>query len=175
MQKGVVRKRKTQALSEYGRQLKEKQTLRNEYNLREHAFRAYVQKTLQGARLKGSAPEMFMRLLETRLDNLVYRAGFAATRAKARQMVSHGHFLVNEKPMNIPSYGVRANDRVAVKNSSLASPLFADIQNIWKKFQAPVWIELDKEHTAVKVLSLPAMHEVEIGADIPLIFDFYSR
>lgn len=175
MQKGVVRKRKTQALSEYGRQLAEKQTLRREYNLKEHAFRAYVEKTLSGMRLKGSAPETFTRLLETRLDNMVYRAGFAATRAKARQMVSHGHFLCNGKPLNIASYAVRKGDVISVKHSSASSPLFKDVQNVWKKFQAPSWLELDKEHMSVQVVALPTLQESALGVDIPLIFDFYSR
>lgn len=175
MQKGVVRKRKTPALSEYGRQLKEKQTLRNEYNLRERRFRRYVDETLSDMRLKGSAPDAFVQSLETRLDNVIYRAGFATTRAKARQMVSHGHFLRNGKPMNIPSYAVRKGDTMSVKPSSVSSTLFKDMQNVWKKFQAPSWLELDKERMSLKILSLPTLQDVAVGADIPLIFDFYSR
>lgn len=175
MQKGVVRKRKTPALSEYGRQLKEKQTLRNEYNLRERRFRRYVDETLSQTRLKGSAPDAFVKQLETRLDNVMYRAGFAATRAKARQMVSHGHFLCNGKPMNIPSYAVRKGDVFSVKPSSAPRTLFKDLQNVWKKFQAPSWLELDKERMSVKILSFPTLQDAQVAADIPLIFDFYSR
>ncbi|HEX9722156.1 MAG TPA: 30S ribosomal protein S4 [Candidatus Paceibacterota bacterium] len=174
MQKGVVRKRRTPPLSEYGRQLQEKQELKGQYNLRERQFKQYVVQTLgKGAGL--NAAELLMQQLEKRLDSTVYRMGVAATRKQAKQMVSHGHFLVNGRSVNIPSYMVRREDVISLKPQHAQKTIFQNAKLTLKKYTAPTWLQLDKEKIEAKVLGVPSFDEVAPTVEIPLIFEFYSR
>ena len=175
MQKGVLRKRKPRPLSEYGRQLREKQELKEQYNLRERQFAKYIKKVLSKAKGAESSPELLMRELETRLDNVVYRMGLAQTRNQSRQMVSHGHFLVNGRPSDIPSYHVKIGDVIAIHPSSLSTVLFSNAQKALKKYEAPTWLELDKEKLEAKIVSEPSLKEVAPNVELSLIFEFYSR
>jgi len=118
MQKGIMRKRRPAPLSEYGRQLKEKQDLKAQYNLREKQFKNYVKEVL-GKRAHGDSPELFLQKLERRLDNVVFRSGLASTRKQARQMVSHGHFLVNKRKVDVPSFEVKKGDVISLRPASL--------------------------------------------------------
>jgi small subunit ribosomal protein S4 len=174
MQKGVVRKRRAAPLSEYGRQLREKQTLKAEYNLRERQFAKYVATTLaKGAGTNAS--EALLQQLERRLDNVVYRMGLAETRKQARQMVSHRHFLVNGKAVNIPSYGTKKDDVVKLRPQSVEKKIFQNAKLALKKYTAPSWLKLDKEQIEAKVLGSPSEEEVAPDVELPLIFEFYSR
>lgn len=176
MQKGVVRKRAPAPLSEYGRQLKEKQTLKMQYALRERQFRNYVKKALSlGRKGSGNALELLMRTLERRLDNVVFRMGMAQTRAQARQLVTHGHFVVKGKPIDVPSYQVELEDVVSVRPSSLKKELFKNIQLGLKKYQPPAWLELNSEKMEAKMLREPTLEEASATVELPLIFEFYSR
>ena len=175
MQKGIVRKRRGQTkLSEYGKQLQEKQTLRREYNLKEGQFRNYIKAALKEER-GGTAVEVFLQKLERRLDNVAYRAGLAQTRAQARQMVSHGHFLVNGRKVTVPSLQVRRGDTISVRPSSLDSTLLKNAKLQVKKYETPSWIQLDKETLAISIIGVPLSQELALTVDIPLIFAFYSR
>lgn len=175
MQKGVLRKRKPRPLSEYGRQLREKQELKEQYNLRERQFSKYVKQVLSKAKGTGSSPELLMRELETRLDNVVYRMGLAQTRNQSRQMVSHGHFLVNGRPSDIPSHRLKTGDVVTVHPSSLGTALFKNAQTILKKYEAPKWLKLDKDKLEAELVGEPTLEEIAPNVELSLVFEFYSR
>lgn len=174
MQKGVIRKRRPSPLSEYGRQLREKQHLKTEYNLQERQLKRYVKEALARQR-GGNAGEKLLARIERRLDNIVFRMGMAQTRPQARQLVAHGHFLVNGRPVTIPSYEVRKDDRISLHPSSLGKPFFKNIQLRLKKYEPPSWLALDKENMEAKILREPTMGDFSLGIEIPLIFEFYSR
>jgi len=176
MQKGVLRKRPPSQLSEYGRQLKEKQELKKHYDLREYQLRAYVGSAfshLQGR--SQNAVETFVQNLETRLDSFVFRMGMAETRKQARQLVSHGHFLVNGKKVNIASYNVRKGNVVQARPSSLEREYFKQARLRLKKYETPSWISLDKEKMEASMIELPSVAEANLGLELPLIFEYYSR
>ena len=174
MQKGVVRKRRTPPLSEYGKQLHEKQELKAQYNLRERQFQNYVEKTLEEQR-GGNAEEQLMRQLERRLDNVVFRMGLADTRKQARQLVSHGHIQVNEKSVRVPSYQTKLREKVRVRPNSQALAFFKNRKLLLKKYEAPSWIALDKELMEAEVKGAPGLAEINPTVQIPLVFEFYSR
>ncbi|MDP2734861.1 MAG: 30S ribosomal protein S4 [bacterium] len=174
MQKGVVRKRRPTPLSEYGRQLQEKQDLKLQYNLREKQLKNYVKGALSKAG-QGDSTQLLLESLERRLDNVVFRAGFAPTRKQARQMVTHGHFLVNTRKVDVPSFQVKKGDAVAVRPSSKERPLFKSVVLGLKKYEAPAWLSLNKEAMEVSVQQFPTFKEAAPSVEIPLIFEFYSR
>ncbi|MDP2641044.1 MAG: 30S ribosomal protein S4 [Candidatus Yanofskybacteria bacterium] len=175
MQKGVVRKRGGGKLSEYGKQLREKQELRSQYNLRERQFKRYMQEALQLATKGGTAAELFLQRLERRLDNVVYRAGFAQTRNQARQMVSHRHFLVNGKPLTIPSYQVQKGDVIQAHPSSEKTILMQNVKLALKKHEAPTWMILDPEAMSITIKGEPTLEEISPSVEISLILEYYSR
>lgn len=172
MQKGVLRKRNPRPLSEYGRQLSEKQSLKAQYNLRERQFARYVADALAKT---GSSPELFIQALETRLDNVVFRMGLAQSRAQARQLVSHGHVTLNSRPMDIPSHRVKVGDVVAVHPSSVSSTYITQLKPSMKKYEAPSWLKLNKESLSATVAQLPTLQEASPSAEISLVFEYYSR
>ena len=178
---GIKGKRRVQSLSEYGKELREKQKLKNWYNLSEHQLRKYVKESLAikrgGASLddeKNSAV-VLVRKIETRLDNVVFRLGFASSRAQARQIVSYSHFLVNKKSVNIPAFHLKKDDIVSVKPGSSKNKFFQALIPILKKKQPPSWLELDKEKLKGKVIRLPSLEEVAPPVEISAIFEYYSR
>jgi len=174
MQKGVVRKRRPTPQSEYGRQLREKQDLKVLYSLREKQMKNYVKAALSGA-ARGDSTELLMRKLETRLDSTVFRGGFAATRRQAKQMVSHGHFLVNNRKVDVPSFEVKKGDVISVKPSAKERVLFKNALLGLKKYEAPSWLSLNKETMEVTVQQMPSSKETAPTVELPLIFEFYSR
>jgi small subunit ribosomal protein S4 len=176
MQKAVVRKRRPTPLSEYGRQLSQKQELRNQYNLKERQFARYVKETL-GKKIKGdvTTAQVFIERLEQRLDNIIFRAGIADTRSQARQMVSHGHFMVNAKRTRIPSYETHMGDVISVVPSALSRTLFKNILLKIKKHNAPAWLEVNKETLEIKRKGVPSLQDLGLSVEVPLIFEFYSR
>lgn len=170
-QHGQKQKRK-RAPSEFGVRLKEKQHLRSIYGLREVQFRKYF--TL-ASRKKGVTGEELLKILESRLDNAVYRAGFAASRSIARQMVSHGHIDVNGRRVSIPSYSVKKNDMVAVRPNSGKKAIFKGLEVRLKKYEPPTWLSLDKEKMACKVLRAPAGEDAGFSGNLQWIVEYYSR
>ena len=175
MQKAVVRKRRPTPLSEYGRQLAQKQELKHQYNLKERQFAKYVKETLSQKSGKGTSAEVFVTKLEQRLDNVIFRAGLAGSRTEARQMVSHGHFLVSGKRTKVPSYETRIGDVVTVRPASLQTTLFKNIALKIKKHTPPSWLELNKETLEIKRKGMPSLQELGLAVEVPLIFEFYSR
>jgi len=169
-----VKKRKFRQ-TEYSKQLAEKQKLKISYNLSEEQFKKYVNQVLKKrGRVEDEAEELIKKL-EKRLDNVIYRLGIANSRKQARQLVSHGFFLVNEKPINIPSYEVRQNDVITLKKEKLQKNFFKEISAILKKKTFPSWLKFDKEKYEAKVIAEPSLKEMAPSAEISAIFEYYSR
>lgn len=172
---GPQKKRKGGAPSEYKKSLEEKQTLKKWYGLGERQFKRYVKETLEKMGKVDDVSAELIRKLEKRLDNTVFRLGFAKSRPQARQMVVHGYFLVNGKPVNIPSYQVKKGDVVAIKENKKQKGLLRDLANELKRKEIPAWLVVDKEKFSGKANGEPSLDEVKPPAEISLIFEFYSR
>ena len=145
------------------------------YGLSEKQFKAYVQKALEKMGKVENISAELIKELEKRLDNVIFRLGFAESRPGARQMVSHGYFIVNGKPVNIPSYNVKKGDVISVKESKKKKPIFKDMIDTLKRKEAPVWLTLNKDKMEAKSIGDPDLLEVNPPAEISLIFEFYSR
>lgn len=159
-------------LSVFGKQLREKQKAKRLYGIMEKQFRNYFD---HATRMAGNTAENLPRLLETRLDNVVYRLGFAKTRPQARQMVSHAMFNVNGKKLNIPSYQVKIDDEITIRDNKLAKGPFSDLDERLKHQIVPSWLHLDMSTKVGRVVSVPAGEELKEIYDPKLIVEFYSR
>ncbi|MGE5577665.1 MAG: 30S ribosomal protein S4 [Syntrophothermus sp.] len=159
-------------VSEYGIQLREKQKLRRIYGLLETQTENYFE---EAARKKGVTGENLLQLLETRLDNVVFRLGFAMSRAEARQLVRHGHFTVNGKKVNIPSYLLRVGDVVAIREASRKSPRIEAILASTGQKSIPAWLSINREGTEGTVVSLPTREQIDVPIQEHLIVEYYSR
>lgn len=166
---GAKRKR---AGSEFSTQLQEKQKVKRSYGLRETQFRKYFE---MASKKKAVTSSALAQILETRLDNAVFRLGFAESRSQARQTVGHGHFTVNGKRVDIPSYQVKTGDIIAVRSQSAPKALFNDLRTAIKKYEPPAWLSLDKDQLKGEVKRMPASEEIEIPFDLQLITEFYSK
>jgi len=156
--------------SEYLLQLREKQKARRTYGLLEKQFRTYYEKA---SRRTGNTGENLLRMLETRLDNVVYRLGFAGSRAQARQLVRHGHFNVNGRRVNIPSFGVRPDDTITLRQGSPVEALVRDATDLTASV-AP-WLQADHEGLTGKVLKWPEREEIDTPVQESLIVELYSK
>ncbi|MCK9251618.1 MAG: 30S ribosomal protein S4 [Clostridiales bacterium] len=155
-------------VSEYGTQLREKQKTKRFYGVLEKQFHNTFEKA---SRMKGKSGENLLQMLELRLDNIVYRIGLASSRAEARQLVTHGHFTVNGKKVNIPSYITKANDVITVRESSRKSPKFQDLANR----SVPAWLSFNADALSGTVVQLPARADVDIEVKETLIVELYSK
>jgi len=158
--------------SEYGLQLTEKQKVKFVYGILEKQFRMYYEKA---ERMNGNTGEILLSLIERRLDNVVYRLGFAATRREARQLVNHGHYTVNGKRVNIPSYLVSAGDVIAVSEKSCSTTRFKMLKENDKFVAAPKWLDRDKNNLQGKVVALPARDDIDFEISENLIVELYSK
>ncbi len=156
----------------YGIQLREKQKAKNTYGLMERQFGNYFSKA---TRQVGNTGEFLVQMLEMRLDNVIYRLGFAKSRALARQIAGHGHIRVNGKKVTIPSYQVKVGDVITLSGRIAKSKLFADETARLEKYQAPKWLHLDAAAMTGKVLTKPQGEELKQSFDPKLIVEFYSR
>ena len=172
---GKKGKRRPRPLSEYGKELREKQKLRNWYNLRERQFRNYVKEVLSKKSRVEDAPSRLIRTLERRLDNVVFRLGFAASRPKARQLVSHRHIMVNDRVVNISSRLVKKGDKIKIKPTSVKKPLFQHLSRVLKKHTVPSWLSLNIEKLEGEVKGLPKVEEALPPVKMSAIFELYSR
>jgi small subunit ribosomal protein S4 len=157
-------------LSQYGIRLREKQKAKRIYGLREEQFRRYVE---WAKRVKGVTGDFLLELLERRLDNVVYRAGLATSRDQARQLVTHGHFLVNDRPVNIPSFLVRPGDVITLRPNSLQKPGIKALLETKARGTVPAWLE--RADGRVQVLDRPKIDQLEHKLNMQLIIEFYSR
>ena len=166
-QHGNDRRRK---LNEYGIQLQEKQKVRTMYGLNEKQFKKVFERA---SKMSGIAGENLLMLLESRIDNMVYRLGFARTRRGARQLVNHGHVLVNGKKVNIPSYTLKVGDVISIKETSLTHPAILDALEAISS--TPAWVEVDKKKLSGKFVRLPERSELNPEINEQLIVEFYNR
>ena len=165
-------KRSNRKMSEYGLQLREKQKAKFIYGVLEKPFRNYFEKA---QRMNGMTGDNLMILLESRLDNVVFRMGFARTRREARQIVDHKHVLVNGKQVNIPSYLIKAGDTVEIKETKKSSPRYKEIVEVTGGRMVPDWLEVDQENLKGQVKELPAREAIDVPVDEMLIVELYSK
>jgi small subunit ribosomal protein S4 len=158
--------------SDYGLQLREKQKARRVYGVFERQFRRYFK---EAVRQKGLTGENLLILLETRLDNVVHRLGLASSRPQARQLVSHGHFEVNGRKTNVPSFLVSAGDTIAVRDNSKKKTFFKDLAQTLDGARVPDWLSLDKNNLSGQVLSEPTRDHIDVTLNEQLIVEHYSR
>lgn len=165
-------RRTNRKMSEYGSQLREKQKAKFIYGVLEKPFRNYFEKA---SRMKGQVGENLMILLESRLDNVIFRLGFARTRREARQVVGHRHVLVNGKIVNIPSYLVKAGDTVEIKERAKSSERYKETLEMTAGRIVPAWLESDKENLKAVVKALPSRGEIDVPVDELQIVELYSK
>jgi small subunit ribosomal protein S4 len=161
-----------QKISEYGRQLREKQKMRRYYGVHEQQFENYFR---EAARVPGQTGKTFLQLLERRLDNVVYRLNLAGSRAQARQLVTHRHFRVNGRIVNIPSYIVKAGDQIAIGERSKQSLVFQSNAEVARNRRAPEWLDFNEQELSAKVTALPSREQIDTPVDEQLIVEYYSR
>ncbi len=162
-------KKHRSTLSEFGIQMKEKQKIKNIYGVSEKQFSTYVKNSE-----KSDSPSLAIYIsLESRLDNVVFRMGLAKSRALSRQVVSHGHILVNGRRINIASYRVRIGDMISIREGSKTTKLFAEISQKLKDFSAPNWMTFDSVKVEAKIISTPK--EIESGFDLSKVLEFYNK
>jgi small subunit ribosomal protein S4 len=159
-------------MSEYGIQLREKAKVRRFYGVLEGQFSEYFE---MASRRKGITGENLLQILETRLDNVVYRLGLGTSRPESRQLVTHGHFTVNGKRVNIPSFLVKVGDVIAVADKSKSSPKVKAIRDIAGGKVVPKWLEMDDENLVGKVSALPAREDIDLPIKEHLIVELYSK
>lgn len=159
-------------VSEYGIQLREKQKTRRIYGILEKPFRNYFEKA---ERQPGVTGENLLRLLERRLDNVVYRIGLGSSRVEARQLVRHGHFAVNGHKVNIPSYQIQVGDEITVRDKSKDSPRVKELVERSADRTHPAWLEYDAQEVKARVLALPSRDQIDAPVQEHLIIELYSR
>lgn len=159
-------------LSEYGIQLREKQKARRFYGVLEGQFRKYFD---MAAKRKGVTGENLLKILESRMDNVVYRLGLGSSRAEARQLVRHGHFTVNGNKVDIPSYLMKPDDVIAIKDSSKSLSKFKELAEAAESKNQPEWLEFDKENLIGRVIRLPERDEIDLPIQEHLIVELYSK
>ena len=165
-------KRANRKMSEYGLQLREKQKAKFIYGVLEKPFRNYYKKA---KRMSGMTGENLMVLLESRLDNVVFRMGFARTRREARQIVDHKHVLVNGKQVNIPSYMIKAGDVIEIKEDKKSSTRYKEIVEVTGGRLVPEWLDVDVENLKGTVKELPTREAIDVPVDEMLIVELYSK
>jgi small subunit ribosomal protein S4 len=168
-QHGKARRAK---LAGYGLQLREKQKVKRIYGVLENQFRRYFE---TAERTRGITGETLLQLLERRLDNVCYRLGLSTSRAQARQLVRHGHFQVNGKKVDIPSFSVRAGDVVSVRAGSVKNPAIVHAMEEVKGRGIPEWLQFDADKTAGRVVSLPTREQINLPVQEQLIVELYSK
>ena len=172
---GQKGKRRKGPPSEFGKESREKQKLKILYNLGEKQFKNYVKKVLAKRGKVEDLSAFLIKILESRLDNVIFRLGFAKSRVQARQLVSHNFFLVNGKPVNIPSYRLKKGDVIIVKPQKTKKVILQNLKDLLKKYKTPSWIEIDIGKLEGKVIGEPILEEVAPPVEIPVIFEYYSR
>jgi small subunit ribosomal protein S4 len=171
-QHGRTGSRGSDRASDYARQLRAKQKARRVYGIFERQFRRFYSVAL---RRRGLTGLNLLQILETRLDNVVYRMGYAANRAQARELVTHGHFMVNDRRTDVPSMLLHPGDQVVVREGSRASTYFKELRDIADTRNAPTWLERDLKNLSGRVLRLPERAEVDGNLNEQLIVEYYSR
>ena len=171
-QHGRTRQGRTQRESDYGRQLRAKQRARRVYGILERQFRRYFSVAL---RTRGLTGLNLLQTLEMRMDNAVFRMGFAESRAQARQLVNHGHFKLNDRRADIPSMFVKPGDTISVGETSLKLPFFKELPDLAEKRVCAIWMDRDLKNLSGRMLRLPERSEIDGSLNEQLIVEYYSR
>jgi small subunit ribosomal protein S4 len=158
-------------LSSYGTHMREKQKVRFIYGVTERQLSNYMKKALKK---RGDTGETFLQQLERRFDNVVYRLGLARSRAEGRRLISHGHFMISDKTVTIPSRLLKENEEIMIKPKSLTNKYFLDIIKSQEKSQPPSWLAFDRESLKAKIIHLPIAKELDLGIETQLIVEYYS-
>lgn len=169
---GIHGKSRRRQLSEYGRQLAEKQKVRLTYGISEKQFKNYFNEI---NKQKGNKGELLLVKLENRLDNAIFRLGWSNSRRLARQLISHGHILVNGHKVDIASYQIQKNDVIQIKAKSKELEHFKNVKTLIKKYESPTWLLLDKEQLEGKVIDYPRIDDTVQAGEMGMIIEFYSR
>ena len=170
---GVHGQKRQKKKTEFGMQLASKQKIRFSYGLMEKQFSKYITQALKN---KKETEGSIIRSLENRLDNVVYRLGYAKSRGQARQLVNHGHFMVNGRPVNIPSFKVTKGDKIELKERSFNNAYFNNVKTEIKKYAEPQWLRIDKEKLTGEVIGVPTLEDSGINhEDLYTTIEFYSR
>ena len=164
--------KKPKAKSDFGNRLNEKQKARMVYGVNERQFSNYVKKAIA---TKGNSTDLLLRALESRLDNVAFRIGLANTRLFGRQMVSHGHILVNGTKITIPSFSVSLGDKITLRNGSKAKPIFAKLGERLTITTAPAWVKADLAKQEWEIVGAPKLTQTDVLFDVASVFEFYSR
>lgn len=159
-------------LSDFGTQLTEKQKAKKYYGVSEKQFRLTFEKA---AKKQGDAGKNFLKLLESRLDNVIFKAGFATSRAQARQLVNHGHFTVNDRKTDIPSFSVKLGQVIKIRKSSQKSPYFRNANEKIAKAERPSWINFNNTEMAAKILHEPKDEDLPQSINVHMIIEYYSK
>lgn len=159
-------------VSSYGLQLREKQKVKRMYRILEAQFLGYFERA---AKTKGNTAELFLQSLETRLDNVVYRLGFAQSRDQARQFVNHGHIFVDGEKVSIPSYAMKPGQAVSIKPSSASLKHFEEVQKADGRQKLPSWLQVDQKELQGTMVHIPSEQELSQGLQMQLIVEYYSR
>lgn len=169
---GMHGKNRRRPLSEFGVQLLEKQKLRFTYGISEKQLRKYFDNLKHSKKITGNA---LLGKIEQRLDNVIFRSGFAKSRSISRQLVSHGHFLVNNKRTNVPSYQVEIGDVIIIKPQSRPKQIFFGLNDRLKKYEIPYWLQIDKKNLEIKIKNRIEDNDLPRNFNINSIIAFYSR
>lgn len=169
---GFQAKRRGRSLSEYGRQLTEKQKLKAIYGISEEQLRHYFKKAILDKTQAGPADALLV-ILENRLDSIIFNGGWTTSRRAARQMVTHGRILVNKRSVNVPSQQVKPGDVLTIKKPT--RDFIKEVGQRLKSRQSPSWLSLDKDTLSVKVLKKPLIEEIDISVQMPLIIEYFSH
>lgn len=172
---GNKSKKRSSAFSEFAKELKEKQKIKNWYYLNESQFEKYVKEVLKGGSKSENVAKDLIVKLESRLDNAIFRLGFASSRAQARQLVTHGHFKVNGRKTDIPSRTLKIKDKISVREESKKKSVFKEIEAVLKNHKEPSWLKFDKKKLEAEVASHPQLEEVELPGELSTVFEYYSR
>lgn len=172
---GQKAKKRRAALTEFGREMREKQKVKKWYNVSESQFKQYVFEVMEN---RGSGVDVASQLiakLESRLDNIIFRLGWAKSRGQARLLVTHGHFLVNGRKVDIPSYRIKVGDVISVREGSRGKEALKNLSENMKKYSLPKWLSFDASKIEGKIMRLPTPEDVQLPSEISTIFEHYSR
>ncbi|KUK50002.1 MAG: 30S ribosomal protein S4 [Parcubacteria bacterium 33_209] len=172
---GQKAKKRRSNLTEYGREIKEKQKLKKWYNVSEMQFKKYVYEVMENKSSEVDVASQLIGKLESRLDNIVFRLGWAKSRAQSRLLVTHGHFLVNGKRIDIPSYRVSIGDVISIREGSKETEILKTLPETMKKYQVPQWLAYNSEKIEGKLSRFPLPEDVQLPSEVSTIFEHYSR
>lgn len=172
---GQKAKKRRSNLTEYGREIREKQKVKKWYNVSESQFKKYVYEVMEDKNSEIDVSSKLISKLESRLDNVVFRLGWAKSRAQSRLLVTHGHFLINGRKVDIPSFRVSVGDVISIREGSKGKEVLKNLPEIMKKYAVPQWLSYDAEKTEGKFARYPNSEDVQLPSELSTIFEHYSR